>query len=224
MSPVLFVLAVVAGLMASPAWAENVEDAEEAMVPGTAAAIAVPESEQIQWHWPLYGRISSQFGWRRDPKGRGRRLHTGIDIAAAPGRTVRAAGPGKIRFAGRAADYGLMVEIQHPDGHRTRYAHLNALWVKRGANVEGGDPIGVVGNTGRSTGPHLHFEFREGRKPVDPAVLAIHFLQPDDAEAQQKGPVLRVPGLPPNRVRRTARAVIERAYGVSCMVWHWWVR
>ncbi len=225
----LLCLLAIFGLVGpSLAHAEDLEtpEQEEAamMVPGTAplAAMVVPETNDLEWHWPLYGRVSSHFGWRRDPKGRGRRMHTGVDIAAAPGRTVRAAGKGLVRFAGRAADYGLMVEIQHPDGHRTRYAHLNALWVKRGATIEGGDPIVIVGNTGRSTGPHLHFELREGRKPVDPAVIAINFAEPIDARAQQKGPLLRVPGLPPHRVARVTRAVLERVHSVSSMVWEWW--
>ncbi len=216
-------------LGASPALAEDLESPEAAeedaaaMVPGTApAALVLPETTDIEWHWPVYGRVSSHFGWRRDPKGRGRRMHTGVDIAAAPGRTVRAAGKGLVRFAGRAADYGLMVEIQHPDGHRTRYAHMNAVWVKRGATLEGGDPIGVVGNTGRSTGPHLHFELREGRKPVDPAVIAINFAEPIDARAEQKGPLLRVPGLPPDRVAGVARAALSRVHSVTVMVWDWW--
>lgn len=211
-------------LLAHPAIAENVEDdEEEAIVPGTEPSVVLPESEDISWHWPLYGRVTSQFGWRRDPKGRGRRMHSGIDIAAAPGRTVRAAGKGTVRFAGRSADYGLMVEILHPDGHRTRYAHMNALYVKRGHNIEGGDPVGAVGNTGRSTGPHLHFELRHGRKAVDPAVIAINFAQPVDAQVVQKGPVLRVPGVPRDRVAQTTTSLISRVRDVATMVYQWWV-
>lgn len=214
-------------LVGMPAFAENVDEAEdEAVVPGTGqdalSELIQNQEENVQWHWPLYGRVTSQFGWRRDPKGRGRKMHAGIDIAAAPGRTVRAAGRGLVRFAGRAAAYGLMVEIQHPDGHRTRYAHMNALFVKRGAKVDGGDPIGAVGNTGRSTGPHLHFELREGRKPVDPAVIAINFAQAVDAEADQKGPVMRVPGMPHDPVAQSTQALYARMRGVLTMVWDWW--
>ncbi|MBX2802858.1 MAG: M23 family metallopeptidase [Myxococcales bacterium] len=194
----------------------------DAIVPGTSPGLMVPETDDIEWQWPLYGRVTSQFGFRRDPTGRGRRMHSGIDIAAAPGRTVRAAGKGVIRFAGRNAAYGLMVEIQHPDGHLTRYAHLNALWVQKGKSVEGGDPVGTVGSTGRSTGPHLHFELREGRKPVDPAVIAIHFGAPVDAAAKQKGDVLRVPGLPRSRMVRTVTAAMERLRGITAMFWDWW--
>ena len=211
------------GPLVSPAHALDI-DADEAFVPGTEAlAVPVPSVQDIEWHWPLYGRVTSQFGWRRDPKGRGRRMHAGIDIAAAPGRTVRAAGEGLVRFAGRAAAYGLMVEIAHPDGHRTRYAHMNALYVKCGQKIEGGDPVGAVGNTGRSTGPHLHFELRDGRTPVDPAVIAINFAQPIDAHADQKGPILRVPGLPHDRVSRTTQSLLSRLRGLTTMIWHWWV-
>ncbi|HHO50758.1 MAG TPA: M23 family metallopeptidase [Deltaproteobacteria bacterium] len=214
-------------LLATPTLAQA-EDVV-ATVPGTPApgtqasgSFLLPETNDVEWQWPLYGRVTSQFGYRKHPTTGRRKLHTGIDIAAAPGRTVRAAGEGSVRFAGRNASYGLMVEIDHPDGHRTRYAHLNALWVKKGATVAGGDPIGIVGNTGRSTGPHLHFELRDGRKPVDPAVIAIHFGQPIDALAKQKGPILRAPGLPSSPVARATRGAMERFRGIACMVWDWW--
>lgn len=213
-------------LLGSLAFAQSVgidvDEEEEAIVPGTEPSVVVPESEAISWNWPVYGRVTSHFGWRRDPKGRGRRMHAGIDIAAAPGRTVRAAGKGTVRFAGRSADYGLMVEIAHPDGHRTRYAHMSKLSVRRGQAVEGGDPVGAVGNTGRSTGPHLHFELRDGRKPVDPLVIAINFTDPVNAQVEQKGPVLRVPGLPRDRLARTTSTIIGRVRDVATMLYHWW--
>jgi murein DD-endopeptidase MepM/ murein hydrolase activator NlpD len=96
--------------------------------------------------------------------------HTGIDLAAPFGRPVLAAAGGQVTYAGWDGPYGLKVEITHPDGTRTWYAHLSAFSTEAGTAVVAGDEIGQVGSTGNSTGPHLHFEVRPSPQglPVDP--------------------------------------------------------
>ena len=118
---------------------------------------------------PASGRVSSPFGWRVHPVHGDRRHHAGIDIAAPHGSAIRAAAPGVVVAAGRRGGYGLMVEIDHGGGLRTRYAHASRLHVARGARVAAGEVLAAVGETGTATGPHLHFEVRQDGRPVDPA-------------------------------------------------------
>lgn len=120
---------------------------------------------------PLIGnaRISSNFGNRKDPFLKRSAFHAGMDFAAPSGTPVVSAGPGKIIFAGRKSGYGKVVEVQHIGGLVTRYAHLSAYVAKAGQHVEAGTIIAKVGSTGRSTGPHLHFEVRKSDTPVNPA-------------------------------------------------------
>ncbi len=121
--------------------------------------------------WPIYrrmGKLMSNFGYRRDPFTHRIRHHDGIDISAPYGTKVLSAGKGVVKFAGREGDYGNIVVIYHGDGVETAYAHLSKISVKVGQKVQKGDEIGAVGSTGRSTGPHLHFEVRVGGKPVNP--------------------------------------------------------
>jgi murein DD-endopeptidase MepM/ murein hydrolase activator NlpD len=117
---------------------------------------------------PTPGRVSSGFGPRPDPMGDGHGFHSGLDIAAATGTPVVAAAAGQVVAAGPAGSYGNLIAIRHPDGTETRYAHLSAIDVKVGDPIAAGAPIGAVGSTGRSTGPHLHFEVRQGGRAVDP--------------------------------------------------------
>jgi murein DD-endopeptidase MepM/ murein hydrolase activator NlpD len=119
---------------------------------------------------PLLGEteISSGYGMRVDPFLRQLALHTGIDFRAEPGDLVRAVAAGKVTQAGYQGGYGLMVEIDHGNGLVTRYAHLSAIDVAEGATVPAGGIIGRTGTTGRSTGPHLHYEVRQNGEPVDP--------------------------------------------------------
>jgi murein DD-endopeptidase MepM/ murein hydrolase activator NlpD len=114
-------------------------------------------------------RISSSFGNRKDPFTRGKAFHAGIDFPAPTGTTVLSAGYGKVTFAGQKAGYGNLVEVTHGAGLVTRYGHLSAFLVKEGQTVNTGSPIAKVGSTGRSTGPHLHFEVRRKDSPVDPS-------------------------------------------------------
>ena len=117
---------------------------------------------------PTYGRLSSTYGHRKLSFERRPRLHAGIDLSAAKGTAVVAAGAGVVSFVGWRGAYGQTVEINHGEGLVTLYAHMDKYIVKNGQRVHAGTPIGAVGNTGRSTGPHLHFEMRIDNKPVDP--------------------------------------------------------
>ncbi len=112
--------------------------------------------------------VVSQFGNREDPLTGRRAFHTGLDFAADKGTTIRAAAGGKVAFAGFRSDFGWVVEIEHGNGLSTRYAHASKLLVKTGALVMPGDAIAAVGSTGRSTGPHLHFEVLRHGEATDP--------------------------------------------------------
>lgn len=116
-------------------------------------------------------RMSSNFGNRRDPFNGRLAFHAGIDFAMPSGTNVLAAGAGRISFAGQRSGYGNVVEITHESGLVTRYAHLSRILVNEGQVVDTGMPIGKVGSTGRSTGPHLHFEVRRGDSPLNPAAF-----------------------------------------------------
>jgi murein DD-endopeptidase MepM/ murein hydrolase activator NlpD len=117
----------------------------------------------------LDGWFSSNFGPRIDPFTGQRALHDGIDFPAERGTPIQAAASGKVVFAGTAPEYGKMVDIDHGNGLVTRYAHASRLLVKEGDVVVAGQPIAAVGTTGRSTGPHLHFEVRQNGVPQNPA-------------------------------------------------------
>jgi len=113
-------------------------------------------------------RISSSFGNRTDPFTGTRAYHAGIDFPAPRGTVVMSAGYGKVTFVGQKSGYGNVVEVTHAAGLVTRYGHLSAFLVKEGQIVDPGSPIAKVGSTGRSTGPHLHFEVRRKDQAVDP--------------------------------------------------------
>ncbi len=117
---------------------------------------------------PAEGWISSPFGYRRDPFTGRRRFHEGIDISNRPGTPVIAPADGIVVFTGREGGYGKLIVISHGYGISTRYGHLRKIFVKPGQKVQRGDIIGEIGNTGRSTGPHLHYEVRIYGKPVNP--------------------------------------------------------
>ena len=112
--------------------------------------------------WPLRGRITSMYGWRRG------RHHDGIDIAARMGKPIVAAANGTVIFSGWRSGYGHMVVIQHNRLLKTVYGHTSRNYVRRGQTVKQGQVIALVGNTGRSTGPHLHFEVRNTFGAQDP--------------------------------------------------------
>ena len=126
---------------------------------------------------PIVHVQSSGFGWRDDPVNeRRRKFHTGTDFRADRGTPVHAAGDGVVVFTGRLGGYGRTIHIDHGGGLVTRYAHLSKVEVTAGAHVTGSQRIGAVGSTGRTTGPHLHFEVRIEGRPVDP-VLAMNVAE-----------------------------------------------
>ena len=114
------------------------------------------------------GVISSTFGVRPDPFLGRPAMHTGIDYAEPEGTAVRATAPGIVTRAGPAGGYGNMIEIDHGDGVSSRYGHLSRIDVSVGDKIVRNEAIGAVGSTGRSTGPHLHYEVRRNDEPVDP--------------------------------------------------------
>jgi murein DD-endopeptidase MepM/ murein hydrolase activator NlpD len=116
----------------------------------------------------LRGRVTSGFGPRSDPFTGLPALHRGVDVAAPAGTPVRAAAGGTVLSAGPRGGYGETVEVDHGDGTTALYAHASALLVRAGDRVEAGQEIAQVGSSGRSTGAHLHFEVRQGERPVDP--------------------------------------------------------
>ncbi|WP_332302456.1 M23 family metallopeptidase [Rhizobium sp. GR12] len=123
---------------------------------------------------PAPGRaITSRFGNRLDPFLGRPALHTGIDFRAETGADVKATGAGKVTVAENSGGYGNMVEIDHGQGVSTRFGHLSTILVKAGDKVETGDVIGRAGSTGRSTGPHVHYEVRRNDTPVDPMRFLI---------------------------------------------------
>lgn len=113
-------------------------------------------------------RISSSFGGRRDPFTGRWTAHNGVDMAVAAGTPAHTTGPGTVVFTGWAGGYGWMVEVDHGMGVRTRYAHLQSIAVEKGAKLTVGDKVGLVGSSGRSSGPHLHYEILIDGKAVDP--------------------------------------------------------
>jgi len=134
---------------------------------------------------PLGGdEQSSGFGWRDDPIRHTPRFHSGTDFRADPGTPVFTAGTGVVVFAGRFAGYGNCVQVDHGGGVLTLYAHLRKIEVKKDEAVSAGDRIGQVGSTGRTTGPHLHFEVRLEGRPVSPiTAMTVAAMQREDPEA-----------------------------------------
>ena len=122
-----------------------------------------PESFDSGYAWPTKGIFTSGYGWRWG------RMHKGIDIANNTGTAIHAARDGVITYSGWSSGYGYLVEMSHADGESTRYAHNSRLLVKKGQVVPQGARISLMGSTGRSTGPHLHFEIRRsGGAAVNP--------------------------------------------------------
>lgn len=123
----------------------------------------LPKPRELEFSWPLRGKITAYFGLDK------KRRHDGLDIAAPPGTPIRAAAPGKVIFSDWGpGGYGKMVILRHPGGFHTIYAHNRENLVRRGEEVAEGEPIARVGSTGRTSGPHLHFEIRLRTVPKDP--------------------------------------------------------
>ncbi|MBI1919738.1 MAG: M23 family metallopeptidase [Geobacter sp.] len=128
---------------------------------------------------PVDGTITSGVGWRLDPFGSGKfAFHRGIDIATPTGTPVRATRNGRVVHAGNRSGYGITVIIQHDNSDRTLYGHNSSLAVKQGEQVVAGAIIAYSGNTGRSTGPHVHYELLPGGKSTGDGMLVKAIREP----------------------------------------------
>jgi murein DD-endopeptidase MepM/ murein hydrolase activator NlpD len=124
--------------------------------------------------WPTQGFLYQRFGVRSEsPDLDETHIHTGIDISCPRGNPVIAAADGTVFQTGRRSDYGNIIIIEHGQGVSTWYAHLTAIFVAPGQEVKKGNIIGTVGTTGRSTGPHLHYEIRHGDHPLNPMLFML---------------------------------------------------
>ncbi len=142
---------------------------QELLIPGVTEPVEPREQPVVvngrlrrAFSWPVRGTLTSRFGRRWG------RLHEGIDIGVDTGTPVRAAAAGVVSYAGWGGGYGYLVIIDHGNGVETRYAHNSRILVEVGQHVERGEVISQSGSTGRSTGPHVHFEIRQYREAVDP--------------------------------------------------------
>ncbi len=126
--------------------------------------------------WAHLGKINNEFGFRRNPfGGRSYEFHPGLDIGGQKGDVVIAPANGTVVKAAWTGGYGNLIEVDHGNGLSTRYGHLSKIEVQVGDLITRGQEIGLIGSTGRSTGPHLHFEIRLGDKAINPR----RFLPPE---------------------------------------------
>jgi murein DD-endopeptidase MepM/ murein hydrolase activator NlpD len=142
---------------------------------------------------PVEGPRTSGFGMRLHPVDHAERLHSGMDIAAAAGTQIQAAAAGQVVFSGTQEGYGNVVVIQHAEGYATLYAHNTENLVSVGTTVSQGQPIATVGSTGRSTGPHLHFEVHKDGKRLDSALLFAVGSTPKPAAAVEADSSAKIP-------------------------------
>lgn len=146
----------------------------DAAIPAPVATVSIPS------RMPLDGAsLTSSYGMRTHPVLGGRRNHKGVDLAAPTGTPIYATADGIVSKAQRFSSYGLYVSIEHGAQLQTRFAHMSRIAVANGERVQKGDIIGYVGSTGRSTGPHLHYEVRIAGKAVNPIPYMV------ESEAQQ---------------------------------------
>ncbi len=118
--------------------------------------------------WPAKGWVSSKFGYRKSPFTNEKEFHNGLDISAKTGSPIIAPADGIVSSSGRTYGFGIILTINHGYGLKTRYGHLSKVLVKKGESVKRGQKIALMGNTGRSTGPHLHYEVQLKGVPVNP--------------------------------------------------------
>jgi murein DD-endopeptidase MepM/ murein hydrolase activator NlpD len=159
---------------------DSEQDSENKQLDGELGEIQKnSDSANLPTMWAHLGKINNEFGFRRNPfGGRSYEFHPGMDIDGERGDLVVAPANGTVIKAGWTGGYGNMVEVDHGNGLTTRYGHLSKVEVTVGDTVFRGQLIGYVGSTGRSTGPHLHYELRLGEKPVNPR----HFLPPEPTD------------------------------------------
>jgi murein DD-endopeptidase MepM/ murein hydrolase activator NlpD len=143
---------------------------------------ATSSPDYIPSIWAHLGKINNEFGFRRNPfGGRTYEFHPGMDIDGERGEIIEATAAGTVVKAGWQGGYGNMVEIDHGNGLITRYGHMSKLNVEIGDSVTRGQTIGFIGSTGRSTGPHLHYELRLNDHPINPR----RFLPPEPTDIQK---------------------------------------
>ena len=148
------------------------------------AIIATSSQASIPALWAHMGKINNEFGFRRNPfGGRTYEFHAGMDIDGERGDRVIAPASGVVTEAGWAGGYGNMIEVDHGNGLKTRYGHLSKIDVNVGDSLTRGQLMGAVGSTGRSTGPHLHYELRLNDRPINPR----RFLPPEATELKKIG-------------------------------------
>lgn len=144
----------------------------------------LPVSAQANMRLPVDGAVTSGVGWRVDPFGTGKKVfHRGIDIAVPVGTPVRATRQGRVVLAGERRGYGATVVVEHDNGDRTLYGHNSALKVRKGDMVEAGTVVAYSGNTGRSTGPHVHYEQIPSGRPVTDDAATLEVAKSDAAKA-----------------------------------------
>jgi murein DD-endopeptidase MepM/ murein hydrolase activator NlpD len=169
--------------------------------PADALRAALEQAPPVLSERPVDGELSSPYGLRRDPLRKRRvRRHNGVDLVARRGSPVHAAGAGLVVRAGRLGGYGRVVYVDHGGGLQTRYAHLQKILVEEGTFVTAGTLVGEVGSSGRTTGPHLHFEVRQAGRPIEPDWLLALLSRSavDEADA--------APDRQPARARNRDRA------------------
>ena len=151
-----------------------VSSREVRQAPGRQAAVEdagdlLQVLQSVPLGMPHNGPISSRFGNRSNPfTGKGSEFHGGLDLKGSTGQPIRVTAKGKVHFAGVQSGYGNVVMVDHAHGYSTVYAHLSKISVKAGQHVEAGSVIGQLGSTGRSTGPHLHYEVQSKGQRIDP--------------------------------------------------------
>jgi murein DD-endopeptidase MepM/ murein hydrolase activator NlpD len=138
--------------------------------------------------WPVEGLLTDAFGKRHSPFNGRIEMHEGLDLAAPLGTSVRAAADGVVTFAGPLASFGIVVSVRHGHGFTTLYAHLGRTTVKPGQTLSRGTTVGLVGLTGRTTGPHVHYEVHHRGTPVNP----LHYIV--DARAARRAVAAAAPG------------------------------
>ncbi len=141
---------------------------QELEIPGSEESRQISDLDRLDFRWPTSGRITSDFGQRSHPLTGESDFHTGIDIAVSYGTPIYAAESGSVSFAGWQSGYGYTIIIDHGDGIETLYAHNSELKVNEGERVDKGEVVAYSGNSGTSTGPHLHFEIKEEGEHIDP--------------------------------------------------------
>jgi murein DD-endopeptidase MepM/ murein hydrolase activator NlpD len=158
-------------------------DAEDLEIEKTLRVIQnTSDPASIPSIWAHEGKINNEFGFRRSPfGGRSYEFHAGMDIDGERGQIVQAPATGVVTEAGWKGGYGQMVEIDHGNGLRSRLGHMSRIEVQAGDTLTRGQSVGLVGSTGRSTGPHLHYELRLGDRPINPR----RFLPPEPTELKR---------------------------------------